>query len=435
MDRRAEQFFPTYKSSDRDILLIEFEEAQKIANGQTKVYGQVTNILLAVATVLIPFFFVQDNTEAENTFGAIKANSLLFSLIIFLFGGLLLRYFVELQTQITLNARKVVTLRTLLGLDYGSIHLTLPDWRVEGATNPFAIRYFNGWFRFESMPFWVLTIAVNVIWWLSTKDRNAYLFHVTSEFGLNFPWSLGNIFVTTGYVYIFRTNLNDKHETNYLNILKILAWVFRLRLTKNFEYILYRAKLAYLELERLKVNYNSLVNILIDVEDNGFYKNRGFSIRSLIRASLSQVPFFRRKYNYIESGGSTITMQLVRTLFIPTHQNKFKRKIFEVLFSIWITRQFSKEEILKLYIASVRYEKGVLGLSNAIKHFFGDLKFRELSSEESFFLVERLSNISSTVSWDRVKHLKTRTQITIDQTVLEKVYNRQLEIGHLRNKK
>lgn len=156
MDEKAEQYYPTYsfKKENRDIVLLEFEEAQKIANSQTKVYGQVANVLIAVITILIPFFFDSDKVKSEQTLNIIKANALLFAIILIAFGGILLRYFVELQKQITINARKAVTLRAMLGLDYGTIHLTLPNWRVEGASNPFAIKYFTGWLRFQSIPFW-----------------------------------------------------------------------------------------------------------------------------------------------------------------------------------------------------------------------------------------------------------------------------------------
>ena len=171
METKAEQYYPTYKSEHRDVLLIEFEEAQKIANGQTKVYGQVTHILLAILTLSFTFFLNQDENKLFTALEFIFSNSLLFALILFVFGAMLLRYFVDLQKQITINARKVVTLRTLLGLDYGNIQLTLPNWRVEGATNPFAIKYFNGWLNFQSMPFWLLTISINTIWWLTTRDR------------------------------------------------------------------------------------------------------------------------------------------------------------------------------------------------------------------------------------------------------------------------
>ena len=214
MDSKAEQYYPTFtfKHEYRDVVLLEFEEAQKIANGQTKVYGQVTNILLAVVTILIPLFFNQDK-ESNQTFNFIKENALFFSTIIFLFGALLLRYFVDLQKQITINGRKVVTLRTMLGLDYGHIHLTLPNWRVEGATNPFAIKYFNGWLMFQSMPFWVLTIGVNAIWWLTTNDRPAYPISINNTTVFSIPWLTGNLIITIAYLFVFRRNLYDTHET------------------------------------------------------------------------------------------------------------------------------------------------------------------------------------------------------------------------------
>jgi len=431
VDRKAEQYYPTYifKPEHRDVVLLEFEEAQKIANTQTKVYGQVANVLIAVITILIPLFFNQNKEETDKTLTVIQSNALTFSLILIAFGGILLRYFVELQRQITINARKVVTLRTMLGLDYGSIHLTLPNWRVEGATNPFVIKYFNGWFWFQSVPFWVLTIGLNVIWWLATNNREAIAFPYIP---FKIEWYLGNVILTLWYLFVFRHHLNEQHETNYLNFVKTFSWILGLKLSENFEYILYRAKLSYLELDRLKVNYESLKKILIDIEDNDFRSNIGFSLKSLGRATLSQIPFIRKKNSYSKSGGSTITMQLARSLFIPSNQNKFTRKIFEILLSIWLTKQFTKEEILKLYIGSVRYERGVLGLSNAIKHFLGDLNSKTLTSEESFFLVERLSNISSTFKPDRIKGLLTRTTAEINQTQLDDLYNNQIQNGRLK---
>lgn len=174
MENKAERFYPTYKFDIkcRDVVLIEFEEAQKIANSQTKLYGQVTNIILAIITILIPLFFNHDDDKI-SPINFFKENALFFTITIFIVGAFILRYFVDLQKQITINARKAVTLRTMLGLDYGHIHWTIPHWRVEGATNPFVIKYFNGWFKFQSMPFYVVTIGVNVIWFLTTNERDA----------------------------------------------------------------------------------------------------------------------------------------------------------------------------------------------------------------------------------------------------------------------
>ncbi len=425
METKAEQFYPTYKAKERDVLLLEFEEAQKIANGQSKVYGQVTNILLAIATfaftiILKPADSDNEILKAQNL---ILSNSIIFCLIITVFGAILLRYFVDLQKQITINARKVITLRTLLGLDYGHIHLTLPNWRVEGATDPFVIRYFNGWLDFRTMPFWVITILVNTIWFLTAKNN----------FPITIDWYYVNIVVTAFYFVIFRKSLNDRHETMYLDFVKFFIHICRIKLKDNFESVIYRAKLAYVELDRLQVNYKILISVLVDIEDNTFYRNKGVSFKSLIRGFFSRFKYFRKKYNFIENGGSTITMQLVRTLFIPTTQNKYLRKIAEILLSFWLNNQFTKDEILKLYVASVRYEKAVFGLADAIKHFFvKDLKNKELTDEEAFFLVERLSNISSTVNYDRMAHLIARTKTKIDTNKLKQIYDIQIQKGQLK---
>lgn len=434
MDSKAEQYYPTYTFNPdyRDVVLLEFEEAQKIANGQTKVYGQVTNILLAVATFAFTFFLGQEKEKSDKALNFFLSNSVLFSFILFIFGGVLLRYFVDLQKQITINARKVVTLRTMLGLDYGHIHLTLPNWRVEGATNPFAIKYFNGWLQFKTTPFWLITITVNAICFLTIQNISpAYL---PAKFNLPETnwWYLSHFVITIVYLFIFRRNLNDRHETVYLNFVQIICYILRVKLVDNFEYIIYRAKLSYLELDRLRVNYETLSKILVDIEDKDFYKNHGFSIRALFRGFISRFKCLRDRFGYIEHGGSTITMQLTRSLFIPSNQNKYLRKISELLLSLWLNGQFTKGEILKLYITSVRYEKGVLGLSNAVKHFFGDIKDKTLTNEEAFFLVERLSNITSTVRQERITHLTTRTNVAIDKERLMNIYKEQVEKGRLK---
>jgi penicillin-binding protein 1A len=431
LETKAERYYPTYISKERDILLIEFEEAQKIANSQTTIYGQVTNILLAVATITFSFLLDGDKEKTANVENLFHSNSILFSIILFLFGAILLRYFVDLQKQITVNARKVVTLRTLLGLDYGRIHLTLPNWSVEGATNPFAIKYFYGWFNFKSMPFWLLTITINCVWYISTRSQNPItltIFHRT----WTVEWAFFCVIITLFYLWVFRTFLYDRHETTYLNICRSVCTVLGIQLLENFEYILYRAKLSYLELDRLRLNYSELKEILIEIEEARFHDGRGFSIRALVRGLLSRFKFFRKKYGYIPNGGSTITMQLSRTLFIPSQQNKYLRKLVEIMLSLWLNQQFDKEEILKLYVGSVRFERGIYGLGKATRYFFGKLRDKSLTKEESFFLVERLGNINSKVHWNRIIFLNNKLPHPIDRSLLEKLYLDQITRGRLK---
>jgi penicillin-binding protein 1A len=339
MEIKTEQYYPTYKfnSEKRDVVLIEFEESLKIANSQTKVYGQLTNILLAFVTILLSILLNQ-NFNPELSINIFRENSILFSIIIFLFGSFILRYFVDLQKQITINARKAVTLRAMLGLDYGHINLTIPNWRVEGATNPFVIKFFNGWFRFQSVPFWVLTIGVNAIWWISTINQLSFNIQFSENITFVFYQWYGYLIISITYLFVFRTNLNDTHETNFINIVRWFARLINFKLVENFEYIIYRAKLDVIEMSRLKVNYENLKSILVEIEDKTFYSNCGVSFKSLIRATISQIKPLRKKFKLIESGGSTITMQLARSLFINTKQNNFLRKVFEILLAFWINK-------------------------------------------------------------------------------------------------
>lgn len=76
MDNKAEQYYPTYVSSQRDILLLEFDEANRIANTQTKIYGQVASVLIATVTIIIPLFFSSEGSEVARS---INKNGILFS--------------------------------------------------------------------------------------------------------------------------------------------------------------------------------------------------------------------------------------------------------------------------------------------------------------------------------------------------------------------
>lgn len=431
MEEVRERYYPTYTfdKESRDVLLIEFEEAQKIANAQTKVYGQVANILIAVVTILIPLFITATESTTNKVLTVLKTHNFLFACILVFFGGIILRYFVDLQKQITINARKAVTLRRLLGVNYGSINLTLPNWRVEGATNPFCIKYFKGWFKFETTPFWVLIIGINTIWYITTKGLTIPIF---LSYGIEVPWQIGSTIIFILYYYLFRMNLYDLNETLYFNLIKLFSRFIGLNITDEAEYTIYRAKLAYLELDRLKIKYDNLKTILVNVEDKTFYKNNGVYLKSIIRGILSQSKSLRKKLNLIESGGSTITMQLSRTLFIEYSNSKFRRKIIEILLAPWITNQFKKDEILKMYIASVRYEKGIYGLAAAKKHFF---KYKsannEVSNEEALFFVERLSNITSSYKKERIMNILSRADIEINQEDLFKIYERLKKSGLL----
>jgi penicillin-binding protein 1A len=187
---------------------------------------------------------------------------------------------------------------------------------------------------------------------------------------MNPVWSVGIIICGFSYYYSYRIKLLDRNETVLLHLSVGLAHLLKIKMFTNFEYLIYRARLSYIELDRLNINYAVLIEVLIAIEDMQFRNHRGINFRSIARATLSQIPYIRQKWNILRSGGSTLEMQLSRTIFIPTDQNKFKRKLLEIFFSRWINDVLTKEETSKIYIASVRYGYGVMGLAAALKTLF-----------------------------------------------------------------
>ena len=314
----------------------------------------------------------------------------------------------------------------MLGLDYGHLQLTIPRWRVEGATNPFVIKQFSGWFSFASSPFWAIVSSLNILWYLTYE-------YVEWKLIMEF-WFFMNIFITLFFAYVYRMQLKELHETLGLFFINIVSKILRIKLINNFEYVLYRAKLSMYEKNRLQYNTQIAEQILIEIEDTRFFKHKGVDIKALGRSFLSIFKSYRTKKGLLKSGGSTITMQLCRTLFIRPNKKLMRRKIIEILLSLWLERQFSKSEIINFYLTSVRFDRKINGIISATNHFFPNKKNKEHSYEEAFFLIERLSNISSNYRLERIESLLKRINSSkqIDKSKLIRLYKEIANKGLIR---
>ncbi len=114
-------------------------------------------------------------------------------------------------------------------------------------------------------------------------------------------------------------------------------------------------------------------------EDASFYTHRGIDPLSILRALRANL-----QSGQIEQGGSTITQQLARALFL-THEQTLDRKIREALLAIKIDRALSKDEILDLYLNTVPYGANTYGIEAAAQMFF-QKHASELSIDESALL-------------------------------------------------
>ena len=123
----------------------------------------------------------------------------------------------------------------------------------------------------------------------------------------------------------------------------------------------------------------TLVYTTLAVEDRYFYKHGG----------VSYIGIFRSIKDYILgrglSGGSTITMQLVRTL-TNNRERTIGRKIKEIIFAWELESKYSKDEVLERYLNEVYMGKNVYGVEAAAKFYFGKSNM-DLNPDESLFLI------------------------------------------------
>ena len=123
-----------------------------------------------------------------------------------------------------------------------------------------------------------------------------------------------------------------------------------------------------------------LQNAVVAMEDRDFFSHPGFSIRGIVRAGLYDLLTGRAK-----QCASTLTQQLSRGVFL-TQEKKLIRKIREIILAIQIEHQFSKREILQLYLNEIYLGSGAYGVKAAAKKYF-DKELSELTTGEAALLV------------------------------------------------
>ncbi|MEW6679589.1 MAG: PBP1A family penicillin-binding protein [bacterium] len=102
----------------------------------------------------------------------------------------------------------------------------------------------------------------------------------------------------------------------------------------------------------------------ISSEDASFYKHPGINLKGIIRAICVNLTSGK-----IKEGGSSITQQLAKNLFL-TQERTIKRKIQEILLALKIERHYTKDEILERYLNKIYFGKGVYGIEAASRFYF-----------------------------------------------------------------
>src|SRR5664280_1402137 len=134
----------------------------------------------------------------------------------------------------------------------------------------------------------------------------------------------------------------------------------------------------------------------IAIEDRRFYEHYGVDPWGIARALIANV-----LHRGVSQGGSTITQQLAKNLFL-TQERTIHRKLQEMLLALWLERKFSKTQILELYLNRVYFGSGAYGIEQASQRYFGK-SARQMSLPEAALLaglVKSPSRLAPTRNFD-----------------------------------
>lgn len=174
-----------------------------------------------------------------------------------------------------------------------------------------------------------------------------------------------------------------------------------------------------------------LKDAVVAVEDRRFYQHNGLDTKSIGRAIY---------INLLEGskaqGGSTITQQLARTLFL-TQEKTFTRKIKEVLLAVALEEKFTKDEILAMYLNEIYMGRGCAGFACAAKAYFNKDVWSLNQAEISLLvgLIQSPEHYNPETNWEGLKlRQDTVVNVLVEQGLLdaaqaEQIKNQQVTIA------
>lgn len=118
----------------------------------------------------------------------------------------------------------------------------------------------------------------------------------------------------------------------------------------------------FISIDEVSENF---IEAVIAAEDKRFYTHNGIDFYAISRATFDNV-----KYKRIVAGGSTITQQLSKNMYF-SFEKKIERKIAELFLSKDLERNYTKKEILELYVNIIYYGDGYTGIKQASEGYFG----------------------------------------------------------------
>jgi len=125
--------------------------------------------------------------------------------------------------------------------------------------------------------------------------------------------------------------------------------------------------------DRFYIEYNDIpvemIQAILAAEDKTFFQHQGYDIKGIINAFLVNLKNIYSKTNSNYVGASTITQQLVKNILLNNDQT-ITRKVKELILSIRIENEYSKEFILELYLNEIYFGRRSYGVASAANNYF-----------------------------------------------------------------
>ena len=164
----------------------------------------------------------------------------------------------------------------------------------------------------------------------------------------------------------------------------------------------------------------NLINAVITTEDRRFFSHVGIDLRGIARALVVNL-----KAGKVVQGGSTITQQLAKNLFLSPERS-LTRKLHEAILSLWLEFRFSKEQILSIYLNRVYLGSGTYGVQAASEKYFNK-RVEELNLYECALIASLLKAPSKYNPISNPKLSDVRTKKVLDGMVT----NNQIDISSI----
>lgn len=180
-----------------------------------------------------------------------------------------------------------------------------------------------------------------------------FIFFVLSVFGV--------------FIYLYNSyKLDISNLTSINNGVKVVS-------STGTDTSLYNSNRSIVKLDDLP---DYVVNAFIDVEDKRFYKHNGYDLKRIIKAGIVNI-FNKQK----SQGASTISQQLIKNALL-TNEKTYARKIKEIILAIKMEKQFTKKEIMEMYLNTIYFGSNAYGIENASKTYFNK-SAKELNVNEA----------------------------------------------------